>query len=58
MKPEYLQSQENGFSVVRAKLFGQIIATEREAGLTEAAGKKALKSCKKRVEYLKSQARP
>ena len=57
MKPEYLPSQENGFSVVRAKLFGQIIATEREPSLTETAAKKALKTCKKRVEYLKSQAR-
>jgi hypothetical protein len=57
MKPEYLPSQENGFSVVRARLFGQIIATEREPGLTQVAAKKALASCKKRVEYLKSQAR-
>jgi hypothetical protein len=57
MKPEYLKSQEDGFSVVRAKLFGHIIATESVWGLTPSAAKQALAACKKRTEYLKSQAR-
>jgi len=54
---EYHQTTEGQFVYVRAKAFGQVVVTTREAGTTKAAAARAMKACKARMKYLFDQAR-